>query len=437
MPDPDSSTSREHVRPNDVELDFDFSSHAADSVPRQPASPRLSSSQAARNEVRSGIEATVFRARERDAGLLREMRNRGLTVNEVLATDYEPDSDHAGWKHSSVFAHAWGFLSAKSGPHSEDSEPLFAIVENRLGARLVAGVFDGMGGAGAATAAGSENTFSEAYRASRITRREVMMHCLPFVAEALNIGKPSFRATELAAVISRRLREVAGTMAPSTSRIRGTLTKSFPTTMACAEVRVSSTGPGVRVEVRAVWAGDSRVWVLTPGEGLQQISRDDVSISDPLEQLRQDPPLNNVVSASVEFELREHSVSLTGPCVVICATDGVCGYVRSPGEVELLVLRALERSERTGEPFERVLHDIFGSVAKDDSSATIVAVGFSDAATMFSAFGSRLREVEARYKPLDRDMDAAERSAATEAVWRQEAALYPARMPHGGGEAHA
>jgi hypothetical protein len=220
-------------------------------------------------------------------------------------------------------------------------------------------------------------------------------------------------------------------MAPASSRIRGTLTKSFPTTLACAEVRVATRQSTPHVDVRAVWAGDSRVWVLTPESGLQQLSRDDVSITDPLEQLRQDPPMNNVVSASVGFTLREHTATLTGPCLVVCATDGVCGYVNSPGEVELLVLRALSKSISGREPFEKMLFQEFGSVAKDDASAVLVAVGFRDEDDLNARFSDRLRRLEERYSVLDRDLNTDERSAAIDSVWNAEAPLYSARMARG------
>jgi len=95
----------------------------------------------------------------------------------------------------------------------------------------------------------------------------------------------------------------------------------------------------------------------------------------------------------------------------------------------------MEKSARSGEPLEKILHDIFKSVAKDDASASIVAVGFADVVALRMAFEGRLRELEERYAVFDREMDAAERSIVTETVWRQEAALYSARMPSGGGEA--
>jgi serine/threonine protein phosphatase PrpC len=437
----DDRTSRRFVKDNGNDVEDEFSkflrgTHNEDL--KKPTSAAPSSRALSQGSRPAPLRAVLFSNRlgERDSALIKELERNGVSTFDVPATVFTPGADHAGWSHRSNWFLSWGFLSAKSGQHSEDSEPFLGVLENESAARLVAGVCDGMGGAGAATAFGSENSFTEAYRASRVTRREVLMHCLPFMSEALMFGKSSFRSSGLGAALAQRMREVAGGLSSGTSRIRGTLTKSFPTTLACAEIRLQGVGPGLRSDVRAVWAGDSRVWVLTPASGLQQITLDDVSISDALEQLRQDPPLNNVVSASVDFELHEHSVSLNGPCVVICATDGVCGYVRSPGEVELLVLRAVERSARNGEPLEKILHDVFKSVAKDDASASIVAVGFVDVPALRMAFEGRLHELEERYAELDREMDAAERSAVTETVWQQEAALYSARMPSGGGGAH-
>ena len=384
-------------------------------------------------------EATVVRtfdtrAGEKDKLRDKTLRAKGISLDLDHASLYRPESDHAGWRSSVRSLRAWGFLSAKAGSDSEDAEPLFAVVESGTTARAIAGVFDGMGGAGASTSAGSENTFTEAYRASRIARRTFLLQCLPSLVDAFRFGRAeSFRTVDVVEALTKELQSRASTMAPASSRIRGTLTKSFPTTLACAEVRITTRQSTSLVDVRAIWAGDSRVWVLTPDSGLQQLSRDDVSINDPLEQLRQDPPMNNVVSASVAFTLREHTTTLTGPCLVICATDGVCGYVNSPGEVELLMLRALSKSISGREPFERMLFNEFGSVAKDDASAVLVAVGFRNEDDLNARFSERLQRLEERYSVLDRAMSAEERSAVIDAVWNAEAHLYSARMPGGGG----
>jgi hypothetical protein len=171
---------------------------------------------------------------------------------------------------------------------------------------------------------------------------------------------------------------------------------------------------------------------MTPQSGLQQITKDDVDLADPLEQLRQDPPMNNVVSASVNFSIREHHVELSGPCLVIAATDGVCGYVRSPGEVELIVLRALKTAHFEKKPFSETLFDSFTQLANDDASCVITSIGFEDLSSVNKAFENRLRLVEDRYSKLQVQNDDIDLSVKIDEIWSQEKTDYCALLPGGG-----
>ena len=143
--------------------------------------------------------------------------------------------------------------------------------------------------------------------------------------------------------ITERLASVAATHLPArSSGVRSNLARTCPTTLAMAVLRDT----GGELAIEALWAGDSRVFLLTPKAGLQQLTADHVRDADVLHQLANDSPMSNMVCASNRFEITTSRVVHTGAGVVLCATDGVFGYVRTPGEVECVLLQTLQASER-------------------------------------------------------------------------------------------
>ena len=78
------------------------------------------------------------------------------------------------------------------------------------------------------------------------------------------------------------------------SKITGTMRRTLPTTLAALRFRVTSG----ELACRALWAGDSRAYLLTPRSGLQVLTRDHTEETDTLEQLRgASPPMTNVLCA--------------------------------------------------------------------------------------------------------------------------------------------
>ena len=359
-----------------------------------------------------------------------------VELSYVPCTDRIENSDTGTWTFENHLVEILGFFSAKSRGLSEDSEPLLVAASTGQKQRLFMGVFDGMGGAGASVVERDEN-FTEAYRASRIARMECFDYSIEKVVNGiLGLGRDEISGRDLTGLLQERMKARARDLGigPGTSRLRGTLTKTLPTTLACADIAIErNAGSGnLSVRVRTLWAGDSRVWVLTPTRGLQQLTQDDVDIDDPLEQLRQDPPMTNVVSASVDFILNDVKRSFSGPCVIIAATDGVGGYVRSPGEVELHFLRCFYQSERTGVPVATLLKETFEGIAHDDISCVLSLVGFSGVSELNVAFETRRDELEARYESLNTELSTEEFSQAVDKIWANERSRY-CELLRGGG----
>ena len=54
------------------------------------------------------------------------------------------------------------------------------------------------------------------------------------------------------------------------------------------------------------------------------------TLATPLPSLRRDSVLSNASSADTEFHINYRRVELRSPFLVVCATDGCFGYVRTP-----------------------------------------------------------------------------------------------------------
>lgn len=359
---------------------------------------------------------------------IKKSRELEVVALEVPMSDGVRAVDTGTWSYIEGRAKVDAFFSAKSGDLSEDAEPLMVCASKAQRQRIFVGVFDGMGGAGASMVETGVNSFTEAYRASRIVRLE----CFNFVAakvvnSVLGFGRGEVSARDLTAHLQKRLKHHAHHLGvgPGASRIRGTLTRTLPTTLACADVRIEEALSGQLITyVKTLWAGDSRVWVLSPSRGLQQLTSDDVGLDDPLEQLRQDPPMNNVVSASVDFVLNERSWRFSGQLLLVCATDGVSGYVRSPGEVEHIILQAFRRAETSGSPVARILREAFAETAHDDVSCVVTSVGFSSVTELNHMFESRRSDLENRYAALDVEVTSEHLSGLIDQIWATEGRGY-------------
>ncbi len=212
----------------------------------------------------------------------------------------------------------------------EDAEPLF--VHHVPGGEGVAGVFDGAGGAGASAAfEETDGTIrTGAWVGSRTARTAVESWFCGRVETEADAGADSDE-------LRRHLNDLLTEMRPARrSKFVGTMRKDLPTTMAVIHYRLL---PG-QVRWQALWAGDSRAYLLTPDSGLQALTRDHTEETDALEQLRQDPSMTNLLCAG-RFEIDSNARTTDLPCVLVSATDGFYGYVRTPAHFECHLLDTL------------------------------------------------------------------------------------------------
>lgn len=236
-------------------------------------------------------------------------------------------------------------------------------------------VFDGCGGAGARTH-DCYTGHTEAYMASRLCAGafyDVFRTALPSDAPAHQL----FADTALA-----RLKQFAPPVDPDGFVLKGSMVRTLPTTAAAALIRQGKNG----LFVSAIWAGDSRVYLLD-GNGLAQLTVDDTSVPDPMENVYEDGVLRNLLCSDRAVTMHCATVEVKPPFAVLAATDGCFGYVSTPMEFEGLLLQSLLQA-RTPEQWERGLADSIGALAGDDHCLCLASFGYG----RFEALQESLRE---------------------------------------------
>jgi serine/threonine protein phosphatase PrpC len=303
---------------------------------------------------------------------------------------------------------SFGFNLAKVPDHGEDSDPIL-----RDGPDLgLAGVFDGMGGAGGTVYETPDGPRSGAYLASRIARDVVEERLLALIAPERPLPGEA-TASELHDVLDSALKTALEDLKAPASKLRSRLLRALPTTMALGVLQ-RARPDSADWACHVLWAGDSRVYVLTP-DGMHQVSVDDLrDEGDAMANLQRDSVISNAISADTEFHVNHRRVALEAPFVLLSATDGCFGYLRSPMHFEELVLRALADAGDE-EDWSQAIQDSISAVTGDDAALAAIAVG-ADLPTLQRLFAPRLAELVEDYTgPMDalrEEVSRAERIAA-------------------------
>ena len=226
------------------------------------------------------------------------------------------------------------FMTEKKEGHGEDAPPLLITKDDAV----AVGVFDGMGGAGAAicdSEFGEERT--KAYVASRIVEKEIES----FLEECL--GKEHISVDLLKEKLAKRLAQEQETFPPKTkSMLRSKLVRDYPTTMAMITLHTAETG----WKIDSFWAGDSHCYLWTK-KGFFQISKDDLEEdNDPMENLRNDAAISNCICADRDFLINHKLLVIPkDPIAILCATDGCFGYFPTPMHFEAMLKKSLKKAE--------------------------------------------------------------------------------------------
>lgn len=250
----------------------------------------------------------------------------------------------------------------------EDAPPLL-IANDKAN---VVGVFDGMGGAGASVCDSKYGTgHTKAYVASRIVKDTVSS----YMDEKFNSDNPSINENEIKELIVQRLMsEQNDYPATFSSKLRSKLVRDYPTTIAL----VVMTQHDDAISIDSYWAGDSRCYVWTQ-RGLFQISVDDITDGgDPLDNLHNDAPMSNCISADEDFHINHNHYMLPcEPMAIIAATDGCFGYFSTPMHFEYVLKECLQSANNIDEWRDK-LNSTIQEVTGDDVSLSLIAVGYDN-----------------------------------------------------------
>lgn len=110
----------------------------------------------------------------------------------------------------------------------------------------------------------------------------------------------------------------------------------FPTTLVAVVYKEDDEG----VNATVIWAGDSRVYMLTEENSLQQLSRDDV-VGEFDACFGKDCRMSNCISQDEQFFINYASYKLPKRCVIFACSDGCFDFTKSPMHFEMEILKAL------------------------------------------------------------------------------------------------
>lgn len=267
------------------------------------------------------------------------------------------------------------FMIEKREGHGEDSSPLSITKDNFC----AVGVFDGMGGSGAAICKSKfGDNHTKAYVASRIIL-EAVNNYIENAKDVRDINSDGIRFTA-----RECLKQEKSNYPTKASGLRSKLVRDYPTTLAITTALQNEDGTHT---VNSYWAGDSRNYLWT-SEGFYQISKDDLDTElDPLENLRNDGALSNCICADREFEINHKTIKVEGKFVILSATDGCFNYFPTPMHFNEVLVTGLKLSDNV-EEWEGFCKSEITAVTGDDVSLSLIAVGFEDFKDLRESFSS-------------------------------------------------
>lgn len=271
----------------------------------------------------------------------------------------------------------------------EDAPPLLILSENGC----AIGVFDGMGGAGAEVYQEVDQKHTGAYFASRAVKDIVER----FVQDCNACDEnPETLSNSMKEIIKDGLQKKREVLKGSQSLLVSKMVKTLPTTMAISFISNKED----KWNIRVFWAGDSRIYLLTPNTGLSQLSKDDLSIEqDPFQNLYNDSSLNNMVNLSQDFTINCKEYEEKLPCIVLAATDGCFGYLPSPMHFEDLLLKTMYASNSINE-WKLMLTKKLKEVACDDCTMSLIS-NLTEYDTLKSSFNKRYQFLSQEMRDID------------------------------------
>ncbi|NCB91594.1 MAG: hypothetical protein EOM40_03330 [Clostridia bacterium] len=308
-------------------------------------------------------------------------RNRKPKSNEINLRG----ADMNKLKESHFLSYMGQILCVYSEKIEGKGEDAYLCLANEKGALI--GCFDGCGGIGSRRYEVFD-THTGAYVASRVTAEAAADWFLRGCEkDEQDIIISRLSPEELSAEIREALK-ACKRAEKSSSALKGSLTKDFPTTLAIAVAGMEGAS--------FYWAGDSRAYILDEA-GLHQMTTDDVEQKDAMKNLSDDGALKNVVSASRSFQIHQRETALGAREILLVCTDGCFGYLDSPMAFEMLLLETMERAQNPVE-WENLLKERIGQYAGDDYTLMAMILGYEDFKQIKQCFKDRIEQMREGYR---------------------------------------
>lgn len=282
------------------------------------------------------------------------------------------------------------FMVEKSIGKGEDSEPILSTTESSA----ITGVFDGMGGSGASLCDSEYGKgHTKAYVASRIIREAIDKH--------INCKDTKVDERILKEICVTRLNSEIQKFPTEKSLLRSKIVREYPTTFTLIVAKEDDR----QTIIDSYWAGDSRNYLWTK-DGFYQISKDDLENgNDPLDNLSNDSALSNCVCADKDFTIHHKEIIIgKQPYVIISATDGCFGYLKTPMHFEQLLASSLFFS-KTLDEWEKKLKDTLQKISGDDFSLSLVARRFTDFNELSKEFGKKSNKLAGAIDSLQNQIE--------------------------------
>ncbi len=255
----------------------------------------------------------------------------------------------------------------------EDALPTRLIDDTNQ--KFVFAVYDGMGGAGSAIYNYEEKLLSGAYIAANEAKKYFEKQVNDYINSHLQISEIII---SIESGLFNHLQREANSIDKNPSRLKSNLIKRLPTTIAAIFCETNLELQGQR-KITCLWAGDSRCYVLTPENGLNQLTNDDLKgDNDALKNLRSDAPMSNYCNADVPFKINIANGLQMEPFILLTATDGCFGYLPSPFHFENLLLKTLMNDAvKSFDDWNKKIMEEIQKVTGDDYSMTLFCFGFT------------------------------------------------------------
>lgn len=256
----------------------------------------------------------------------------------------------------------------------EDSKPYY--YSNNL--ISIAAVFDGLGGAGSKVYKIEDDLESSGAKiAAEESRKHFEIEMEKFLS--LEDGSVNFKGfiKQIEKSLYDKLKKIHDLFSTHKSSLKSTQIKNLPTTVAGFFLQNEKDS----LQLHSFWAGDSRSYLLSGSNGLEQLTKDDVDYFDfSYEDMKEDAPINNLIQADNHFFINVNKIEIGNrrdPFIVLCCTDGVYGYFDNPFIFEYHLLQTMSSSESIDE-WQLNITTKISEIAADDFSMVLLPVNFND-----------------------------------------------------------